>query len=201
MMSGFTLLRSSYPSPRRSIVPTLKFSVTTSAWRTSCLKSSIPVGVLSSSVMPSLLRSRYCAAGTRSSTPWRLRFTPSDTRSRPRSRDSTLITFAPRSASSMVQKGMAMTCPRSSTVTSLSACSMGVSGPHARGNDHDAVVHQGDADDLSRREYGLHVAPHGEELAELADERVFDHGAKIRDLRDRRLQPSRARRSHDDRFR
>src|SRR5262245_50928372 len=74
--------------------------------------------------MASLFRSRYCAAGTRSSTPSRIRFTPSDIRSRPRSRDSTLITRAPRSASSMVQNGMAMTWPRSRTVTSSSACSI-----------------------------------------------------------------------------
>jgi len=51
----------------------------------------------------------------------RFRLIPSETRSRPRSRDSTLMTLAPMSASSIVQKGMAMTCPRSSTVTSLSA--------------------------------------------------------------------------------
>ena len=102
-------------------MPRLQFSVTTSARATSSLNSSAPFGVFSSSVMPSLLRSRYCAAGTRSSTPSRTRFTPSDTRSRPRSRDSTLITRAPMSASSMVQNGMAMTCPRSITVTSLSA--------------------------------------------------------------------------------
>src|SRR5439155_24605321 len=84
----------------------------------------LPWGVLSSSVTASLFRSRYCAAGTRSSTPFRFRLMPSDTRSRPRSRDSNLITPAPMSASSIVQKGMAMTCPRSSTVTSLSACSI-----------------------------------------------------------------------------
>src|SRR5437879_3080940 len=80
-----------------------------------------PAGVLRSRVTPSLLRSRYCAAGTRSSTPSRRRFTPSDTRSRPRSGDSTLITRAPMSASSIVQKGIARTWPRSSTVTSSSA--------------------------------------------------------------------------------
>jgi hypothetical protein len=107
------------------MVPTLKFSATTSARSASSVKSSTPFGVLRSRVTPSLLRSRYWAAGTRSSTPWRRRFTPSETRSRPRSRDSTLITRAPMSASSMVQNGIAMTCPRSSTVTSLRAWSIG----------------------------------------------------------------------------
>src|SRR2546422_3449626 len=151
-MSGLTVRRSSYPSPSRSSVPTLKFSVTTSERFTSSLKSSTPFGVFSSSVIASLFRSRYCAAGTRSSTPLRLRLMPSDTRSRPRSRDSTLITRAPRSASSIVQKGMAMTCPRSSTVMSLSACSTvyGLAGPRSRGDGGSAIAprhlraHQGD---------------------------------------------------------
>src|SRR5262245_12185767 len=51
---------------------------------------------------------------------------PSDRRSFACSRDSTLMTLAPMSASSMVQKGMAITWPRSSTVTSLKACSIRV---------------------------------------------------------------------------
>src|SRR5215510_3973599 len=51
---------------------------------------------------------------------------PSDRRSLACSRDSTLMTLAPMSASSMVQKGMAITCPRSSTVTSLNAFSIAV---------------------------------------------------------------------------
>src|SRR5258705_7218261 len=125
------------------MVPTLKFSLTTSACLTSSRKSSTPAGVFRSRVTPSLLRSRYCAAGTRSSTPSRCRRTPSETRSRPRSGDSTLITRAPMSASSIVQKGIAMTWPRSSTVTSSSAWSMAGAAVAGRGSGRGAVRRAG----------------------------------------------------------
>ncbi len=49
--AGFSSDSASYPNPRRSIVPGVKFSVTTSARRTSRCTISVASGALRSSMM------------------------------------------------------------------------------------------------------------------------------------------------------
>src|SRR6266404_4879823 len=56
MTRGLTSRSSSYPRPSSSMVPGLKFSITTSPTRTSALRSSLPRGCLRLSVTDFLLR-------------------------------------------------------------------------------------------------------------------------------------------------
>src|SRR5262245_4836727 len=92
------------------MVPVRKFSTTPSAFLTSVFTISAPSGALRSSVMPRLLRlkSRYAA-------PSPSRYGGQVRDSSPLPVSSTLMTSAPRSASSAPHHGPAMTRERSST--------------------------------------------------------------------------------------
>ena len=127
MTSGRIALSTSYPSPRRSINPARKFSMTTSLMLTSSSMIALPFGCRISAVTPSLL---MCSVLNQP-----LRFHGSSPRS-PSGRlpeptimrcgsqariDSTLMTSAPMSASSFVACGPAHIREKSRTRTPSSA--------------------------------------------------------------------------------
>src|SRR5215813_3897464 len=100
----------SYPRPNDSMVPVRKFSMRTSALATRRLSASTPSGCLRSSAMSRLLRlmTRYAAD---SPSLWGGHVRDSS----PLAVSSTLMTSAPRSESSMAQKGPARTREQSTT--------------------------------------------------------------------------------------
>src|SRR6056297_3502588 len=113
---GFSLCRTPYPSPSRSITPGRKFSTSTSARATSRFSASFPRGSLRFSVIDFL--PAFCA---RKLIPIPLEESSGSAprlRARsPRPTDSTLITSVPRCASWWQAKGPASTFVRSSTRT------------------------------------------------------------------------------------